>query len=117
QLEDGTFKKYEEPEGVVITEPSFFLIFDREILIGDAQKGLDDPNEAIISQKWAIRYYENAIDAIGKTIRYDNHEYTIRAVMEDYPTTTDFPFELMLSYSTVKKAFDAGGWGSVADRN
>lgn len=35
--------------------------------------------------------------------------------MEDYPTTTDLPFDLMLSYATVKKQLDERGWGSVSD--
>ena len=117
QQPDGTFRKYEEPKGVVITQPSFFEIFDREMLIGNAAKAIDEPNEAIISRTWAIKYFENEQDAVGKTVRYDDHDYSIRGVMEDYPSTTDLPFDLMLSYNTVKAAFDAGGWGSVADQD
>lgn len=111
---DGTFKKYEEPTGLVITQPAFFKVFDRNMIIGDAQKGLDDPNEAIISRKWALRYF-GKIDAVGEVIRYEDNDYKITAVMDDYPSTTDLPFELMLSYSTVKKAFDDKGWGNVSD--
>jgi ABC-type antimicrobial peptide transport system permease subunit len=114
---DGTFKKYEEPKGLVITQPSFFQIFDRKMRIGDAAKSLDEPNEAIISQKWAIKYFQSDENAIGKTIRYEDHDYSIRGVMEDYPSTTDLPFDLMLSYSTSKTSFDAAGWGSIADQD
>jgi putative ABC transport system permease protein len=114
---DGTFKKYEEPKGLVITEPSFFQIFDRNMLIGKATTSLDEPNEAIISRKWAIKYFENETKAVGKIVRYEDHDYSIRGVMEDYPSTTDLPFELMLSYATVKQSFDAGGWESVADQD
>lgn len=117
QQPDGTYKKYEEPKGLVITEPSFFRIFDRKLLIGDSQKGLDDPNEAIISQKWAIRYFGKEEGAVGKIVRYDDRDYTITGVMEDYPATTDLPFDLMLSYITVKKGFDETGWGSVSDQD
>jgi putative ABC transport system permease protein len=111
---DGKFKKFEEPKGVVITEPSFFRVFDRKMLVGDAAKGLDEPNEAIISAKWAQRYFGNT-EAVGIVIRYDANDYKINGVMEDYPPTTDFPFDLMLSYSTVKKLLDEKGWGNVAD--
>jgi ABC-type antimicrobial peptide transport system permease subunit len=114
---DGTFKKYEEPKGLVITQPSFFQIFDRKMRIGDAAKSLDEPNEAVISQKWAIKYFQSDENAIGKTIRYEDHDYSIRGVMEDYPSTTDLPFDLMLSYSTSKSSFDAAGWSSVADQD
>lgn len=111
---DGSVKKYEEPAGVVITQPAFFRIFDRAILIGSAEKGLDDPNEAIISKQWAQKYFGRT-DAIGEVIRYDNNEYKIAAVMEDYPSNTDLPFDLMLSYITIKKPLDERGWGSVSD--
>jgi len=111
---DGSVKKYEEQAGVVITQPAFFRIFDRAILIGSAEKGLDDPNEAIISKQWAQKYFGRT-DAIGEVIRYDNNEYKIAAVMEDYPSNTDLPFDLMLSYITIKKPLDERGWGSVSD--
>ena len=115
QQPDGTFRKYEESKGLVFTGSSFFRIFDRKMLIGEAQGGLDDPNAAIISRKWAIRYFGNEEEAVGKTIRFEDYDYIIKGVMEDHPPTTDLPFELMLSYITVKKNFDEAGWGSVSD--
>ena len=114
---DGTFKKYDEKKGVVITEPSFFKVFDRSMIIGDAIKGLDDPNEALISRAWADRYFGGEEVAIGKVVKHDDIEYTIRGVMQDYPSTTDLPFDLMLSYSTTKKSFDALAWSSVSDND
>ncbi len=114
---DGTFKKYEEPKGLVITEPSFFEVFDRKMVIGDAAKSIDEPNEAIISHKWAIKYFQSDENAVGKIIRYEDHDYSIRGVMEDYPSTTDLPFDLMLSYITSKAHFDGAGWGSVSDND
>ena len=114
---DGTFKKYDEPKGLVITEPSFFKVFDRKMVIGDAEKSIDEPNEAIISHKWAVKYFQGDENAVGKIIRYEDQDYSIRGVMEDYPSTTDFPFDLMLSYITTKPSFDAAGWGSVSDND
>ena len=45
---NGESKKFSEEAGVVFTESNFFKIFDRDILLGDANKALDEPNEAII---------------------------------------------------------------------
>lgn len=106
-------KKYEEERGVVFTQPSFFRVFDRPILIGDANKALDDPNEAIISKKLALKYFGKE-DAVGEVVKYDTLEYKIGAVMEDAPVNTDFPFDLMLSWVTIKKqAEQNGGWNSI----
>jgi putative ABC transport system permease protein len=105
-------KKFLEEYGVVFTEPSFFKIFDRKVLQGDALKGIDEPNEAIISMSWAKRYFGTE-DAIGEVVKYNEHEYKIAAIVEDAPNNTDFPFELMLSYATIKKETEANGWGSI----
>jgi putative ABC transport system permease protein len=110
----GQLKKFEEPVGVAFTQPSFFRIFDRRMLIGSAENGLDQPNESIISKKWALKYFGRE-DVVGEAVRYDNNEFKISAVMEDFPTNTDFPFELVLSYATVEKAMEENGWGGISD--
>ncbi|MCD9019940.1 ABC transporter permease [Parachryseolinea silvisoli] len=113
---DGSVKKYEEPQGVVFTEPSFFRIFDRPLVSGTAAASLDAPQEAVISQKWARRYFGRE-DVVGQSVVYDSVEYSITAVMEDYPSTTDLPFDLMLSYNTIRQEMLAQGWGNLADHN
>jgi putative ABC transport system permease protein len=111
---NAAVKKYEEPKGTVFTEPSFFKIFDRKIIAGSAENGLDEPNEAIISRKWAAKYF-GRIDVLGEIISYEHTDYKITAVMEDYPANTDLPFDLMLSYVTIKKSYDARGWHNLSD--
>lgn len=108
---DGEPKKYDERSGVVYAQPNFFSIFDRKILIGDAEKGLDEPNEVILSERAAIKYFGKA-DAIGEVVKFENQEYRVTAIMENYPDNTDFPFDVMLSYSTVKSGNERG-WGST----
>jgi predicted permease len=108
----GEPKKYEERSGVVIIEPGFFQIFDRPVLIGDAQKGLAEPNSAVISKRSALKYFGKE-DAIGEVLKFENIEYKVAAVAEDYPSNTDFPFDVMLSYITVKKNREESGWNSI----
>lgn len=109
---NGEAKKYQEESGVVFAEGNFFKVFDRPVIQGDAFKGLDDPNEAIISRSLARKYFGRE-DVIGQIVQYDTVEYRIASVMEDYPTNTDFPFNLMLSMATIKKGRDAQGWNSI----
>jgi putative ABC transport system permease protein len=112
---DGQLKKYEEPTGVAFTQPSFFKIFDRAILIGSSNKGLDEPNEAIISRRWAIKYFGKE-DATGEIIQYESNDFKVTAVMDDFPpNNTDLPFDLMLSYATIKTSMDKAGWGGNSD--
>jgi hypothetical protein len=105
-------KKYLEESGIVFTEPSFFKIFDRPMLFGKSVEGLDEPNEAVISKRWALKYF-GKIDARNEIIKYDTIEYKVAAVMDDFPPNTDFPFDLMLSYITIKAENEKSGWKSV----
>jgi predicted permease len=110
--ESGDPKRYTEEAGVVFSQSNFFRIFDRDIVAGDKDHGLDDPNEAIISQRWAQKYFGKS-DVLGEVVEFDDRDYKITAVMEDFPTNTDFPFDLMLSYSTIKEKTEENGWHSI----
>ncbi|HRF34532.1 MAG TPA: ABC transporter permease [Cyclobacteriaceae bacterium] len=105
-------KKYDEESGVAFAQPNFFKVFDRKILIGDGEKGLDEPNEVIVSRRSALKYFGKE-DAIGEVLQYDDKEFRVTAIMEDYPNNTDFPFDVLASYITVKKEKDDNGWSGI----
>lgn len=109
---NGEDKKFQEESGVVFAEPNFFKIFDRSLIIGNPSKSLDEPKEAIISRSLAKKYFGTE-QAVGQIVKHDTIEYKITAVMEDYPNNTDFPFNLMLSFATIKKEREAVGWNSI----
>jgi putative ABC transport system permease protein len=113
-VEEGSAepKKYSEAAGVVFTQPQFFQIFDRESISGDPVKGLDEPNEAVIAVSLAKKYF-GSTDVVGKTIRHDNRDFKISAVVADPETNTDFPFTLFLSHITIKVQSDEQGWNSI----
>lgn len=108
----GKAKKFVEDKGIVFTEPTYFKIFDREVLEGDGPRGLDEPNEAVISKRLAEKYFGKT-DVIGEIVRFEDHDYKIGAVMTDAPSNTDLPFDLMLSYVTIKKKTEEEGWHSI----
>ncbi len=112
---NGEVRKYEEPKGVGFAEPAFFTLFDRKIVSGSVE-GLAQPNQAIISEKFALKYFAST-DVLGKSIEYNHIAYTIAAVMEDYPVNTDLPFDLMFSNSTIKRELDQRGWNDISDND
>lgn len=109
---DGSFKKFGDDNGIVFTQPSFFKIFDRKILIGKADNNLENPNEAVISKKAALKYFSKT-DVLNEVVTFDHKDYKVVAVAEDYPNNTDFPFDVMLSYITIKKEKDQSQWGGI----
>lgn len=113
---DGSVDRFKEKKGVVFTENSFFRIFDRKILLGDPAKILTEPYKALISQRWAEKYFGGG-EVIGKEILYNNQSYQIEGLMADFPTTTDLPFDLMLSYATIKDQKESNGWDGLSDED
>ena len=97
--------KFMEEAGVVFTETGFFQIFDRSIIAGDSRHPLDEPNKAVISTRLAEKYFSST-DVLGRLIEFEDHTYSITAVMDSSPDNTDLPFELMLSYATIKATND-----------
>ena len=109
---EGQPKKFDEDRGVTFTQPEYFDLFDRKVLVGDAKQALDEPNEAVISVSLAKKYFGTE-DAVGEVLNHDNKEYRVAAIVEDAPVNTDLPFNLMLSYATIKKESEEKGWNSI----
>ena len=115
-VEDGSGKAnyFPEESGVVYLDSMFYQIFDRQWLRGDPSTALREPNTVVISQRFARKYF-NTDEAIGKSLRLNNqYDLKVSGVVEDYPDNTHFPFDLMMSYETVRAAKDKdGGWGGI----
>lgn len=103
-IEDGSGKAnyFPEESGVVYLDSVFYQIFDRKWLHGNPKTALRDPNTVVLSERFAKKYFGTA-DAIGKSLRLNNEfDLKVSGVMEDYPGNTHFPFDLMMSYETVR---------------
>lgn len=106
-------KTFEEDKGVAFVTPELYSILDRSWIAGNAKSWLA-PNTVALSEKYARKYF-NSTDVLGKTIRLDNkYDLQISGIMEDYPDNTHFPFDIMISYETVRSEMEGnGGWGST----
>lgn len=79
-------KKFKEQSGAFLLEPSFFSIFHFPWLAGDPSKALQDPLSAAITQSTAEKYFGDWRQAMGKSLRIDNHRVvTVRGIMADPP--------------------------------
>lgn len=113
-IPDGNNEHYFEENngGLGFTEPSFFEIFDRKIIQGNKAELLTRPNQVVLSQKYAEKYFKGE-NPLHKTLLFRNNTYTVVGVMEDYPANTDFPFNIFFSYSTISKGKIAKGWANL----
>jgi len=91
--------------GYYLAESNFFEIFDFELLQGDKQTALADPNTIVLTQSTAIKYFGDE-DPIGQQIEFDNlSPVTVTAVVKNPPGNSHMQFDMLLGYNT---AFNAG---------
>lgn len=115
--ENGTPKFKEEP-GIAFTESSFFDIFNFPLVLGSKKNILAAPNEAVVTERIAAKYFGSAQNAIGKTIRFDNKvNFTVTGVLKDLPSNSDTKTEIFVSYNNLRQQNPFTGsdssWGGV----
>jgi putative ABC transport system permease protein len=112
---DNRFK-----EGFVFADNNLFHTLDYQWLSGDVNKALTQPNTVILTRKYAEKYFGKT-DVVGETIRFDNkQDLMVTGVLEDYPTTTSFPFNMLVSFSTLKGTnpnFELDKWNGWNDNH
>jgi putative ABC transport system permease protein len=116
----GSLISYEdihlEQEGVFFAEPALFDIFSFEVLKGDKNTMLTEPNSVVISESFAEIYFKGT-DPVGKTMRYDDMlDVKVTGVTKDVPRNSHFHFDCLISFVTVENFFGRenmmGNWGS-----
>ncbi len=108
--------KFQESAGVIgIVEPAYFQLFDYQWKQGNPKTALSNPNTVVLSERMTRKYFGNT-DPIGKTIRIDNKlDFVVTGVVQNPPATTSLPFEVLLSFSSLKQnkiIEDWNDWGS-----
>lgn len=121
-LVDGKIeKKFLYDEGLAFVDSEFFEIFDSKWVAGDKKAALKSPRTAVITVSTLKRFYDleenQAETALGEMISLDNLEnFEVIGVIEDYPETTNFSFQVIFDYTSQEKVnpfFRGGGhWNS-----
>lgn len=90
-------------DNIYFAEPEFFSMFHFEWLNGDAATSLKNPNNAVLSQATAEKYFGNWKDALGKTITLENkNAYIVTGILKNVPVNSDFPLKIVIPYTALK---------------
>lgn len=107
-------------DNFVFTTQSLFKVFDYQWLSGGQENALTEPNTVVLSRKYAEKYFGKT-DVVGRTLNLDNkQDLRVTGVMEDYPATTSFPFDIIISLATVKNVdpgYDLNKWNGWNDNS
>ena len=76
----------------------FFGVFDLPAVYGDPRAALAKPDQIVITQKLAEKYFPNGL-ALGKTLQLDNDKiYVVGAVIEDLPSNSTLQFDWLVNW-------------------
>ncbi|QIP12907.1 FtsX-like permease family protein [Spirosoma aureum] len=109
-------KRFKEP--FIFADNKLFHLLDYQWVAGDPRTALSQPNTVVLTRAYAEKYF-GTTDVLSKTIRLDNkQDLLVAGVLEDHPATTSFPFDLLVSFPTIKTAkpdIDLNKWNGWSD--
>jgi ABC-type antimicrobial peptide transport system permease subunit len=109
-------KKFHETN-ILFADSVFPKIFKLSVKKGSIEKALAQPNYAILTEKTAEKLFGSPNEAIGKRLKLDNLlDLEISAIVENSPSNTHLPFNILVSYPSFSPDFTGGipivQWGA-----
>ena len=92
---------------VFSVDSSFFNVFDFELITGDKETLFNNPSQVAITQSIAKKYF-GTDEVIGKQIKILHQKeekadnYTIKAIIKDFPSNSHFKADFLCSYKDLK---------------
>jgi len=85
-----------------LTDSNFFSFFSYELIRGDREKVLKEPNSIVLTEPLARKYFGEE-DPIGKILIIGNDKTSMKVtgVCKPAPTNSHFDFDMLVSFSTV----------------
>lgn len=91
-------------KGFLFADSSFFQVFGYELVRGDEETALSNPNSLVITESMARKYFGDE-DPIGRTLRYElKYDLAITGVVKDKGRTgSHFNFDFLASMPTLPR--------------
>jgi len=108
-------KKSFNEENFFLVDPSFFSVFNFELLLGDPETALDQTDGVVITRSHANKYFGHE-DPLGKTIEInDKYLFKVSGVIEDPPVNSHLDYSFLASFENLSTVYGQNApqsWGS-----
>lgn len=96
---------------VLDVDSDFFSLFSFPLLRGNAATALKQPNDVVLTETTAKKYFGTIDDAMGKTIVMDKTlPLKVTAIAKDVPSNSHLPFDVVIPLQTPKTTPTTGQW-------
>lgn len=104
--------RFFDERNVFAVDSNFFDFFAVELIHGNKEDALDQPNSLVITAAMAVKYFGTE-DAIGKQLQIETvGEMIVRGVAKPLPSNSHFHFDFLFSLSTIPQLYNNTFWGS-----
>ena len=87
-------------DAVIYADSTLFDVFSFELVKGDSEKALVEPNTIVITEEIAQKYFGDE-DPMGKSLTLDNDDLCrVTGVMKAIPKNSHFNFDMFVSMAT-----------------
>lgn len=112
---------YKNIDDIILTDASYFDLFNYQWLAGSPVGILENPNEVVLTCARAEKYFprQTSEEVLGQILVYnDSVQVKVVGVIENFQEQTDFDFQEFLSYKTsndlgLKDQALVGNWNST----
>lgn len=119
--DQGVQKKFKQEERLAFVEPGFFEMFDFDVIAGDKDELVNEPNTMALSESAADKLFglngSNYQSIIGRVVGFENKlNLKITGVYADPPKNTDYGIDYLAFYEGAKIYPYANGltaWGTT----
>ena len=90
----------QEEQAFAYADENYFKVFDFELLSGNPEQVLAEPNQIVLTKSTAERLFGNSGSATGKVLKVEGTDYTVSGVMEDFPSNSHMEFDFLASFKS-----------------
>jgi ABC-type antimicrobial peptide transport system permease subunit len=114
---DGSILKKFKEKQVFVAEPQFFQMFNFPLLAGNIKTALNGVRNVLLTRDVASKYFGDWHTAMGKTIKLYGLSIKVTGILDNPPSNSDFPLNVVVSYITMMNYQDPNDWASISDEN
>jgi putative ABC transport system permease protein len=96
-----------QEEQFLFVDSNFLRVFSFELIKGNLQTALSSPDDLLVTQAVAQRYFADA-DPVGKQLMIANNSFKIAGILKDPPANSSLQFQMLASFSAAGKVL--GPW-------
>ncbi len=93
---------------IFFVDSTFFDVFDFELLVGDRETVIDEPNSILLTELMVAKYFGEE-NPLGKVLEFQgNQNLKVTGILADTPLNSHFQFDFLGSFSSLKQSFGGG---------